>query len=448
MNWRKIRNYLLGVKTLEKPDGTIIQAEKGDTSLEELQKKYGGNIIGYAPPSKNVKHVAGEKTNRPAHVILVKKKKPKKDLKPDEVVPSALNGVETDVIEIGEIKALGVTKRFRPLKCGPSIGNITITAGTPGGPAQFEEGTGWCTNSHVACESIRKDLSAQERKCVQPGKIDSGKYPEDYVGYVRKAYITPQGYAAYNDFAFILADKPDLFKEPLIYDMDLPWLEPVSSADMKPGDTLWKPITRTTNLSSAKVVSVGATVSVNYGNDGTITHKECLITGVMSAGGDSGSWCGKLVEGEAVRENLMRDVNRHPATYLFAGSNTTTIHHDLLSAMNGMSIKPYVPSGSQPPQNKIKIDFVLKKNSSEADYVVYGTVSDTEAVIKGCKMDMVNLDSSKTMSASTDYKGEYLFPTVPQGKYSLSATAEGYFPASKEFTAGSMQSFKLKSGRK
>ena len=276
---------------------------------------------------------------------------------------------------------------------------------------------------------------------MQPGKVDQGKYPDDYVGYVRKAYIVPDGYTAFNDFAFILADKDEYFKEPLIYDMDLPWLEPVTSSGMKPGDKLWKPITRTTNLKVGSIVSTGATVSVNYGNDGNITHKDCLITTAMSAGGDSGSWCGKLVEQPETRESLMRDVNRHPSTYLFAGSATTTVHHDLVGAMFGMSIQPYVPNTPQPPSDKIRMDFILEKEGNSL-YTVYGTVTDKDKVaIKDCKMDLVGTAINTTY---TDNSGNFRFLPVPDGKYSLTATAVGFKPQTKEFTTTGEQIFRLR----
>ncbi|GAI50629.1 unnamed protein product, partial [marine sediment metagenome] len=72
--------------------------------------------------------------------IHVTKKVPLKELNKQDILPSLINGVSIDVVEVGEIKALSLsavknvekTTRIRPLVAGISVGNAAITAGTLG----------------------------------------------------------------------------------------------------------------------------------------------------------------------------------------------------------------------------------------------------------------------------------------------------------------------------
>lgn len=71
-------------------------------------------------------------------VVLVEKKVPVHKLKPEDIVQSELDGIPTDVVEIGTVRALNAqtekarTDKWRPAPGGVSIGHYQITAGTLG----------------------------------------------------------------------------------------------------------------------------------------------------------------------------------------------------------------------------------------------------------------------------------------------------------------------------
>lgn len=67
----------------------------------ELMQKAGvvGCSIGY-------KHIRGEKTDEPCIVCYVIEKKPEGRLRREDIIPKRIEGILTDVVESGEIRAL------------------------------------------------------------------------------------------------------------------------------------------------------------------------------------------------------------------------------------------------------------------------------------------------------------------------------------------------------
>lgn len=66
-----------------------------------LMRKSGvtGCGIGY-------KYVDGKKTDKLCIICYVKKKKPEEKLKKKDIIPKIIEGISTDVVESGEIRAL------------------------------------------------------------------------------------------------------------------------------------------------------------------------------------------------------------------------------------------------------------------------------------------------------------------------------------------------------
>ena len=137
------------------------------------------NVVGFSS-SLMPKIVKGIETEERAIRVYVKKKLPLSELRKHEIIPTEINGIKTDIVEVGEIKALAYTKRIRPIIAGTSIGNYAITAGTLG---WFFEKNGEIflgSNAHVFCENPAEDIQ-NEKRIVQPGKYDGGKVPNDIV---------------------------------------------------------------------------------------------------------------------------------------------------------------------------------------------------------------------------------------------------------------------------
>lgn len=140
---------------------------------EELMRKF--NVVGTAVGLKD--NNGGE----PAVVVLVEQKVPLAALSADDLVPRDVEGVRTDVVEVGFLQAQQTPKdRFRPIPAGVSIGHYKITAGTFGAVV-FDRTTGESfilSNNHVLAnsnEAFRGDA------ILQPAAMDGGVEPADVV---------------------------------------------------------------------------------------------------------------------------------------------------------------------------------------------------------------------------------------------------------------------------
>src|SRR3989304_171518 len=104
------------------------------TQLLDAQKRFQlmllakAGVIGVGLGYRDFK---GERTDELCLVALVEEKKPIETISRDDLVPRELDGVKTDVFEIGQIKAqnIGPRDRWRPIiPGGVSIGHFTATA--------------------------------------------------------------------------------------------------------------------------------------------------------------------------------------------------------------------------------------------------------------------------------------------------------------------------------
>lgn len=75
---------------------------------QRIKKKYESFLLkknGVVGCATGYKIVGGKKSNEPAVICYVVKKKPKKELKEEDIVPEKLEGVPTDVVESGVVRA-------------------------------------------------------------------------------------------------------------------------------------------------------------------------------------------------------------------------------------------------------------------------------------------------------------------------------------------------------
>ncbi len=148
-----------------------------------LSKK---NVVGVAVGYKASK---GEKSGDLSVVVLVQAKQPLSALAVEDVIPPEVDGMLTDVYEVGLLKAqLDPTQRIRPIPCGVSIGHYQITAGTLG-VLVTDKVSGdklILSNNHVLANS---NLGKKGDAILQPGPIDGGKNPADMVATLER-FIT------------------------------------------------------------------------------------------------------------------------------------------------------------------------------------------------------------------------------------------------------------------
>ena len=139
------------------------------------------NVVGVAV---GLKEHEGQWTDTMALVVLVQQKLPLTALSAADRVPREIDGIQTDVYEVGVLRAqqlLPPTSRFRPeIPAGVSAGHFAITAGTLGAVVK-DRMTGeklLLSNNHVFANSNDALLGDA---ILQPGPADGGQDPGDQV---------------------------------------------------------------------------------------------------------------------------------------------------------------------------------------------------------------------------------------------------------------------------
>ena len=294
------------------------------------------NIVGYSKSPKarieNGKEVPDTKVIR----VYVSKKLKKAELRSNEVVPRYIaNGTEiyeTDVIEIGEIKALsccgpdedeitaeadisdGRRYRHRPLAIGPSAMGVWegATACTLGGFARNkkpgeEEFIGILANNHCGA---RENKAVKGTPYIQPSPMDGGSMPADLVGrlwrYVSlgfKSNTCPYRNAAKQAWRALagidsesITNRVDIslikLEDGIDYNLDLHGHGPsLGKRDAVDGDLVEK-FGRTTGYTgNGEVIDVDWSGMVAYGR-GKIMFDDCVLVfgNKFSQGGDSSSF--------------------------------------------------------------------------------------------------------------------------------------------------------------
>jgi hypothetical protein len=162
--------------------------------LKTTQAKYEKRLFALPNVTKigiGLKKVQGEKTKELAIIVSVTKKLPLSLLKTEEIIPTKLDSIQTDVIEVGIIQTLPPSfeadhkHRIRPAKPGFSIGNQQITAGTFGAVVYKDFEPYILSNAHVlVSDPVDKNIGIEP--ILQPGPYDGGRFPEDHLGYLEK----------------------------------------------------------------------------------------------------------------------------------------------------------------------------------------------------------------------------------------------------------------------
>ena len=317
---------------------------------EFLAKK---NVVGFGIGYKVSK---GIQTDRPAVVALVRKKETLYNLTPEDMIPAFANGlVATDVIEVGDIKALAYNGRYRPAPGGVSIGHYKITAGTLGTLVRdtVTNQILILSNNHVLANSNDASLGDV---ILQPGAIDGGRVGYDNIGtLLRFAPIdfgedgsTCSLAEMYTQFGNAVAEivgsqhrvKSYTYNSQAINYVDAAVATPYSPGDVSPeifdigvlvgteqaylGMEV-KKTGRTTEHTKGKIELINVTVQVQYGEGKVATFENQIISGYMSKGGDSGSL-------------LVSSATNKAVGLLFAGSDQVTIYNQIKDVENALGI--------------------------------------------------------------------------------------------------------------
>jgi hypothetical protein len=311
------------------------------------------NVVGVGTGFKEVR---GRRTTDLCVVALVRVKVPRAGLAEEELVPSRVEGILTDVVEVGTLRALQTrTDRWRPAPGGVSIGHFKVTAGTLG-TAVRDRASGErliLSNNHVLANSNQATVGDA---ILQPGAIDGGSPNSDTLARLER-FVEIQfnqepptcGIAKLvadllNGLARLVGSRHRLRviqeNPQAVNRVDAAVAKPLNPADLLPeildigevqgtvAPTLGMAVRksgRTTGFTTGQVNVIETTVTVTYGENRTARFEGQFVTTPMSQGGDSGSL---LVDGETPRA----------VGLLFAGSAQATIYNPIQDVLEALQI--------------------------------------------------------------------------------------------------------------
>lgn len=303
------------------------------------------NVVGLGVGNKIVN---GQPTGEPALMVLVTHKEPSELLPDSAQAPSQLADMQTDVLAVGELQALGyapvesyaptdissqdtssqtLARRIRPAEGGYSVGHFQITAGTiatcvydflPGASTNPPaHGVGVppryyiLSNNHVLANT---NAAAIGDPILQPGPFDGGVLPADTIARLSRFVpirLTPAVPLDQHNNLVDAAVAEGAFHD---LDREIYWTGYVRGWRRKTNVTIGTIVQktgRTTNYTTGRITTINATVDINYGGGRVGRFVDQIVTTNISAGGDSGS--------------LVTTLDDVAVGLLYAGSSIATI---------------------------------------------------------------------------------------------------------------------------
>ncbi len=309
-------------------------------------------------------------------VVLVRQKVPPIGLQPDEIVPQELQGIRTDVIEVGDLRALWVrTNRWRPAPGGVSIGHYKVTAGTLGCVVR-DKITGErliLSNNHVLANGNQAQIGDP---ILQPAPADGGNLATDVIARLERLYPIQftkapascniaQSYARFGNFlAQALGSRHQIqafqaspgatnlidaaVARPVENAAILDEILEINAISGMRSPSLGMPVRksgRTTAFTTGEITVLDATVTIGYGPDRSATFEQQIVTRAMSGGGDSGSV-------------LVDTASQNAIGLLFGGSDKASIFNPIGAVLDHLNIEfsqPIKNSKNTLSQNTTKI---------------------------------------------------------------------------------------------
>jgi hypothetical protein len=241
-------------------------------------------------------------------------------------VAPQIDGVPTDVVEVGEVRACVFTQRHRPAPCGSSVGHVGVTAGTMGCLCVLESNNRLCmlSNNHVLANVNNAQRGAP---IVQPGVRDFGRMPNDRIAVLED--FVPINFAGRNavdaavawtsvDNGLVVASHHTFTMNPQ------PAVARQQMSVRKCG--------RTTGDTLGFVRAMAADVNVQYGNLTAQFVNQIVVQGFAGAFSDPGD------SGSIVVEAL----DKRPIGLLFAGGRGFTFVNPMETVMSALGIRELV----------------------------------------------------------------------------------------------------------
>ena len=311
------------------------------------------NVIGLGAGYKNKE---GSNTGDLCLVTLVTRKVPKVDISAADLVPEEINGIKTDVIEVGWVRTLASRiTNVRPAPGGVSIGHYKVTSGTLGCVVRDKVNGKKLilSNNHVLANNNDAKLGDP---ILQPGTLHGGKVETDKIAELYKfqpiKYGTEQNPpTALNKFANLLNKIGKYLNSQQILQVikNNPYafnvIDAALAVPMNENDILDEVLEiglvteitppflgmpviksgKTTGLTKGNITVLDVTIDIDYHNGNIARFENQILTTPMSEGGDSGSL-------------LVEETSKKAVGLLFAGSNQATIHNPIEIVFNKLNI--------------------------------------------------------------------------------------------------------------
>jgi len=291
----------------------------------------------------------GSPTGELSVVVSVSRKMPVAQLTAADLVPTELDGVATDVLETGVIRAFqGHRGRWRPaVPPGVSLGHDQVTAGTFGCLVKRGAELFILSNNHVLANSNQAHVGDA---ILQPGPSDGGATDDkiaELADYVALDFgdHSPSGCRPTLDKLLSLArpgsepaghatshppgeNKVDAalarpLSDRLVKADILEIGTPQNIAEATLGTQIQKS-GRTTGHTTGQIHQIDVIVRVAY-DTRTALFVDQLMAGPMSQPGDSGS--------------AVLDMDKRVVGLLFAGSDTTTLINPIQAVLESLGIQ-------------------------------------------------------------------------------------------------------------
>lgn len=313
--------------------------------------------------------ISGEsQTAQPSLICSVSKKMPVASLPKRDVIPRSFDGIPTDVIPSGIIRAFSNVNYSRPVPGGVSVGHPEITAGTTGCYVKRDGQIYLLSNNHVIANTNDAQLG---EPVIQPGPIDGGRVPSDQISSLADyvpinfpsgvAIPDPQDNQAFamgannslctiaNGIAKLLNAGASLVgsqsrmqaisTRPIENLVDAALAGPIDPSlvdynilgigaiDGMREAELGMPVQksgRTTGYTTGFIQQIDVTVSVQYDFGRVGVFEDQIIAGPMSQGGDSGA--------------AVLDMEKNIVGLLFAGSDNVTLINRIQHVFGSLNI--------------------------------------------------------------------------------------------------------------
>lgn len=310
------------------------------------------NVVGVGSGYRTVN---ARRTEEPCVVAMVERKVPRTALAPESMIPAELNGVPTDVVQVGRLSAFTARlDRVRPAPGGVSLGHYNVTAGTLGCVVRdrMTNQRFILSNNHVLANC---NAAAAGDPILQPGAVDGGTVPDDVLARLER-WIPLQftsgpatcglarTYASIgNTIAHLLGSQHVLevgwedadarnevdaaLAAPLSDDMvsdeilDIGVVAGTTPAQL---GMLVRKSGRSSGFTTGTIVVLDASVDIHYG-ERSARFEGQVVTTPMSTPGDSGSL---LVEGQSLLA----------VGLLFAGSDQATIFNPIQTVLDRLEV--------------------------------------------------------------------------------------------------------------